>query len=648
MRVALAAMVAAVLLAVGGVVVWSLRSPVTAVQVSALRGGTVTTDEGVAVRFAPGALSQDTEVRVVPRPSVAAPHGLSWLTEPVDIELGGARLLTSATLRLPLREAATDDLITVVSRGEDGVWSGQGGLVDPTARTITTIVGHLSIVSAGHTRVTAPDFSSGSGAEDAPDPECGTTRSDRWTARAEGEAVKTCVAAGAVDRPALLRVTGNRAYGQFAELGAYPPITVAQPGDTGLADEVWRGVAAADRDHTFLPGQGALDLTLPGNYRTIEFVTRTGPDVAVAEYVVEVMSRAFVPAEVTVQAVRCVLDRPAADPARGDRVLLCVTAALAAERILPENVAGTDEKLAKQDRDGMAQAVLTAIRELPAGVAGRPDDGAGAGWRVTAERSPVIPRKALNEPGGSIPASVVATQEKLYAAALRDALPGALPPPGLVWSNTTLTGRAVTEAVAALVTTPPLRWPCDETARDGYVYGLADPDLLTYPARLSDLGLPPEDVGIVRQTAAGGQNYRLCVALDGTWTALTHDQPAGGFPADEAERIGAMGPGVCRPGLGGAFVPADSTCRTSVRADLDGDGRTDTVLIYERAGTWTARAVLTAGQVFDLTLPYRRDEKPVPVRALDLDGRPGAEVELRSGSTSRLLRFDAGGLALSD
>nr|WP_221379483.1 hypothetical protein [Actinoplanes polyasparticus] len=648
MRVALAAVVAAVLLAVGGVVVWTLRSPVTAVQVSATRGGTVTTDEGVSVRFAPGALSEDTQVRVVPRPSIAAPHGLTWLTEPVDIELGDARLLTSATLRLPLREPVGDGLTTVVSRGEDGVWSGQGGMIDPANSTITTIVGRLSILSAGRTKVPGPGLSAGAGAYDAADPECGTTRSDRWTARAEGGAVKTCVAAGAADRPALLRVASNRASGQFAELGDYPPMTIAQPGGPSLAGAVWRGVAEVDRDHTFLPGKGTLDLSLPGSYRTIDFVTRTGLDVTVAEYVVEVMSRAFVPAAVTVQAVRCVLALPAAALTRENQVLACVAGALATERILPGAVAGTDEKLARQNRDGRNQAVLTAIRGLPAVVAGRGDDGDDAGWRVVAERSPVIPRKALNEPGGAIPASVVATQERLYATALRDALPEALPPAGLVWSNTTLSGRRVTGAVAALVTTPPLRWPCDETARDGYVYGLADPNLLTYPARLIDLGLPPEDVGIVRQTAAGGRDYRLCIALDGTWTSLTHGLPVGGFPSDEATRVGAMGPGECRPDLGGAFVPADAGCRSSARADLDGDGRTDTLLVYQRAGSWTARAVLAAGRVFDLALPYGRDEKPVPAGELDLDGQTGEEVVLRTGTALRLLSLEAAGLVLVD
>jgi hypothetical protein len=645
-RVALAAVVVAVLLAVGGVVVWTLRSPVTAAPITAARGGTITTDEGVSVRFAPGALSADAEVRIVPRPSIASPHGLTWLTEPVGIELGGARLLTSATLTLPLRDPGAGGLVTVVARDQAGVWNGQGGTVDPAAGTITTVVGRLSIVSAGRADVAVPRLAT-AGAYDAPDPECGTIRSGRWTARVEGGAVKTCVAAGATDRPALLRVASNRASGQFAELGAYPPLTIPQPGGPSVAGAVWRGVAEADRNHTFLPGEGILDLALPGRYRTVEFVTRTGLDVTVAQYVVEVMSRAFVPPAVTVGAVRCVLALPASALTSGPRVPACVTGALEGERILPPAAAGPDEKLAREDREGTAEAVLAAMRGLPAVVAARGDQGDDA-WRVVADRGPVIPRKALNEPGGAIPAAVVATQEKLYAAAMRDALPEALPPAGLAWSNTTLTGRPVTDAVAALVTTPPLRWPCDETARDGYVYGLADPNLLTYPARLTDLGLPPEDVGIVRQTAAGGQDYRLCIALDGTWASLTHDLPAGGFPAAEAARVGAMGPGVCRPELGGAFVPADASCRTAVRTDLDGDRRTDTVLIYQRAGRWTARAVLAAGRVFDLTLPYRRDEQPVPAADFDIDGRTGEEVILRTGSRLWLLALEPDGLALTE
>ncbi|WP_250004137.1 hypothetical protein [Actinoplanes sp. M2I2] len=632
MRVALAAVVAAVLLAVAGVIAWSLRSPATVALITAVHGGTVTTGDGVSVRFGPGALTQDTRVRIAPRPSIAAPDGLTWLAEPVDIALGGARLRTFATVTLPLRDPTGDGLTTVVSRDDEGVWSSQGGTVDPGAGTITTVVGHLSIVSAGRATVTAPGLAPGTGAYDAPEPECGTTRSGRWTARAEGAAVKTCVAAGAADRSALLRVAGNRAYGQFAELGAYPQMVIPPPHRPDAAATVWRELAAADPAHTYLPGRGTLDLALPGNYRTIEFVLRTGPEVTVAEYVVEVMSAAFVPPRATVRAVRCALAQP-----RPDQVAACVHQALATERILPGTASATDEKRARQHREKAARAVRTAMRGLPAVVTARTPPASSSA--VVAQRSPVIPRKALNEPGGTIPAAVLATQERLYGAAVRDALPEVLPPPGLIWSNTGLTGPRVTDAVAALVTTPPLRWPCDETSRDGYVYGLADHNLLTYPARLIDLGMPAEDVGIVRQTAGNGKNYRLCVALDGTWTSLTYNMPAGGFPADEAARLGAAGPGDCRLTLGGPFLPPDAGCRRSVRTDLDGDGGTDTLLLYERAGTWTARAILAAGRVSDLTLPYEQDRQPAPVADLDLDGEPGEEVVLGTGPALRLLSW---------
>ncbi|WP_250035273.1 hypothetical protein [Paractinoplanes maris] len=639
MRVALAAVVAAVLLAVAGVVVWSLRSPATVALITAAGGGTISTAGGVSVRFGPGALSKDTKVRVVPRPSIAAPDGLTWLTEPVDITLGGAGLLTSAAVTLPLRDTTAGDLLTIVSRAGDGAWSSQGGVVDRAAGTITTVVGHLSIVSAGRAVVTAPDLSAGAGADDAPEPDCGTTRSHRWTAWAPGSAVKTCVAAGAADRPALLRMAGDRAAGQFAELGAYPPMAVAQPGRTSAADRVWTELARADRNHTYVPSRGSLDLALPGSYRTISFVTHTGPDVIVAEYIVDVMSSAFVPAPVTVQAVRCALTR--LEPGHVTR---CVDDALAAERVLPETAAASDEKLAGQQRDEIGRTVLLAMRGLGEVIA-----GGGPSSRTTevvARRSPVIPRKALNETGVAIPAAVVTTQERLHAAATRDALTDALPPPGLVWTNTGLTGPRVTDAVAALVSTPPLRWPCDETARDGYVYGMADPGLLTYPARLADLGMPPEDVGIVRQTAGSGRDYRLCIALDGTWTSLSYNLPAGGFPAGEAARLGAIAPGVCRPSLSGFFVPADAGCRSSVRTDLDGDGRTDTLLLYERSGAWTARAILTAGRVADLTLPYGRDQRPEAVETLDLDGVAGEEVALAAGPRLRLLSWDRDGLVL--
>jgi len=642
-RVALAAVVAVVLLAVGGVVAWSLRSPATVALITAAVGGTITTDDGVSVRFGPGALTEDTEVRIAPRPSIEAPDGLTWLTEPVDIALGAGTLRTSATVTLPLT-ATTAGLATLVARDADGVWSRAGGVVDGAARTITATVGQLSITSAARADVTAPDLAPGTGARDSADPNCGTIRSERWTARVEGAGVRTCVAAGAADRPALLRVVSDRASGQFAELGAYPRMWVAAPAGTSLADTIWQRLAAADRDHTFLPGQGTLDLALPGSFDTIDFVTRGGLDVTVAEYVVEVMSSAYVPAGVTVEAVRCALaQRPTQI---GDQVLGCVTQALAGERILPEDAAVAAEKLAKQEREAVDRAVRTAIRDLPAVLDPLVRDQAldNDSRRVIAERSPVIPHKALNEPGGAIPAAVVATQERLYGAATRDDLTGALPPAGLVWSNTSLAGDRVTTAVAALVTTPPLRWPCDETARDGYVFGMADANLLTYPARLSDLGLPPEDVGIVRQTAGLGRNYRLCIALDGTWTSLTHDLPTGEFPSAEAAKLARLGTAPCRNTEPNAFLPPDSVCRSAVRTDLDGDGRTDTMLLYRRAGGWTARAVLAAGRVSDLPLPGV--DQPEVIEDLDLDGEPGEEVVLRTGSVLRLVSSTSDGLVL--
>ncbi|MBM2620027.1 hypothetical protein JIG36_31390 [Actinoplanes sp. LDG1-06] len=647
MRVALAAVVAVTLLAAGGVIAWSLRSPATVGRVTAASGGTVTTDEGVSVRFGPGALTADAEVRIVPRPSIEAPDGLGWIAEPVDISLRGAALRTSATVTLPLREEPADGLLTVVSRDGNRVWSSQGGTLDRAARTISTTVGQLSILSAGRAVVTTPDVTGGAGAYEAPDPDCGTTRSQRWTARAEGEAVKTCVAAGATDRPALMRVVSNRTSGQFAELGHYPPITLSQPNRASVADTVWRKLGEADRDHTFLPAKGELDISLPGNLSAVDFVTRTGPDVAVAEYIVQAMSSAFVPAEVTVKAVQCALALPL--DALDGRVAACVSDAFAATPLLAEGVA---DNQARADRADVRGAVIAAMHGLPGVAASLPT--ASDGWRVIAERSPVIPGKALNEPGGSIPAAVVTTQERLYAAATRDSLTDALPPSGLVFANTSLTGPRVSDAVAALVTTPPLRWPCDETSRDGYVYGLADPNLLTYPARLTDLGLPPEDVGIVRQTAGRGKNYRLCIALDGTWTSLVAATPPGDFPQAEAAKLGALGSGACRATATNPFVPPDSTCRTVVRADLDGDSRTDTLLLFERAGRWTARSVLAAGRTSDVELPFASDDVdrpfdgPVVLDSIDLDGEPGEEIALRGGAGLWLLSLTSDGLVLID
>ncbi len=657
MRVALAAVVAAVLLLVAGVVVWTLRSPATVARITAATGGTITTGDGVSVRFGPGALSEDTEVRIVPRPSIAAPEGLTWLAEPFDVSLGGGSLRTSATLTLPLTRASQGDLTTVVSRDENGVWSSDGGTVDRDAGTITTVVGHLSIKSAAGTSVRPPRLVSGAGPYDAPDPDCGTTRSERWSARADGGAVKTCVAAGAADRAALMRVASNRAYGQFAELGGYPPITYAQPDAAGVAETVWRKLAEADRSHTFLPGRGLLDVGLPGGFRTIDFVTRGGLDVMVAEYVVGLMSAAYVSSDVTLEAVRCVLALPVVTdlahtrspqrlPELGAKVLGCVTGAFADTPVLGEGSPAQDKKDARDDRFAVTATVTTAIRGLPAAVETllRSEAADTTGRRVIADRSPVIPRKALNEPGGEIPAAVVATEQRLYAAAARDSLADALPPSGLIWSNTGLSGPRITDAVAALVTTPPLRWPCDATARDGYVYGLADANLLTYPARLADLGLPAEDVGIVRQTAGLGKDHRLCIALDGSWTSLTHNLPAGEFPASDAAKLPASA--TCDTTAPNAFLPPDSVCRSVARTDLDGDSRTDALLTFRRGDHWTARAVLAAGRVSDLVLPYEGDDAPVMLDGVDLDGQPGEEIALQTGGVLRLLSFTGDGLVL--
>ncbi|MBU2664340.1 hypothetical protein KOI35_12625 [Actinoplanes bogorensis] len=621
MRVALAVVVAAVLLAAGGVVAWSLRSPATVAHIVAATGGTIATDDGVSIRFPAGALSADTDVRIAPRPSIDAPDGLTWLAEPVGVSLGDATLKAPATVTLPLREDERGGLIAVVSRDVNRVWSTEGGMVDRAARTITTTTANLAILSAGRAVVSAPDLIAGAGANDAPAADCGTLRSQRWSVRVEGASVRTCVAAGAADRPALMRVVSDRTSGLFAELGRYPPITVSQPNRSSLADTVWRKLAEADRNRTYLPGQGTLDVSLPGNLTTVDFRTRTGPDVSTAEYLVAVMSSAFVPADVTVQAVRCALALPPGQP-----VPPCVSEAFAAT----EPAMGTQ---GWADRADVRGSVLAALPGLPGVVAAVPAEPGG--WRVFAQRSPVIPVKALNEPGGAIPAVVVATQQRLYAAATRDALPDLVPPSGLIYANTPLTGPRVTSAVAALVTTPPLRWPCDETSRDGYVYGMADPDLLTYPARLTDLGLTPEDVGVVRQTAAQGKNYRLCIALDGTWTVLTANRPPGEFPAGDAADVATRG---CRAG---AFVPPDAFCRSLTRADLDGDGRTDSLLLLRRGEQWTARAILAAGRVSDLALPV---DDPMVVESLDLDGEPGEEIVVQSGSTVRLLSSTSAGL----
>ncbi|GID28508.1 hypothetical protein [Paractinoplanes brasiliensis] len=637
MRVALAAVVAAALLATGGVVAWSLRSPATVARITAAAGGTVTTAEGVSVRFGPGALSADTQVRIVPRPSVEAPDGLDWLAEPVDISLGAGTLRTSATVTLPLLDEAGGGLITVVSRDAHRVWASEGGIVDRDAGTITTTVGHLSIVSAGRAVVTPPEVpGAGAGSHDAPDPDCGTTRSARWTAHVEDGAMKTCVAAGAAERPALMRVVSNTPTGQFARLGGYPQLAVAQPNRASVAETVWHKLAEADRDYTFLPGRGVLDLTLPGAFHTVSFVTRTGSDVTLAEYMVDVMSSAFVPAEVTVAAVRCALALP--PEALDGRVSACVSDAFDAVRILPE---GVPENQARADRADVRGSVIAAMRGLTGYLASSP--ATPQQWQVTARRSPVIPGKALNEPGGSIPAAVVATEERLYAAALRDSLTDVLPPSGLTYANTSLSGPRATDAVAALVTVPPLRWPCDETSRDGYVYGLADPNLLTYPARLADLGLPDEDIGIVRQTAGRGKDYRLCIALDGTWTSLVASTPPGEFPSAAATSLAALGTVTCQETPANAFIPPDSVCRSLVRADLDGDSRTDTLLLYQRGDRWTARAVLAAGRTSDLLLPL---DRPSVLEASDLDGEPGEEAALQSGSAVHLLSLTPDGLVL--
>ncbi len=254
MRVALAAITAVAVLIVGGVLAWRLLDlgDDTVVHIEAAAGGTARNNDGVAVTFAPAALTADTDVRIRPLKDVPAPAGTVWLSDPVDVTLTGGELRTAATLTMPVKVSASadDTSVTIVSRDAEGVWTAEGGTVDPVAGAVTTIVGHFSAKGAlkrlnditevprkvGSTLVSA--FKDA--AYDAPAPKC-DPGSRLWTSRTNGNNVKVCVKGGTDDQPSSrLRVVNNRLYGQFLQLQAYPKLIVDQQAKADPVTNIWR------------------------------------------------------------------------------------------------------------------------------------------------------------------------------------------------------------------------------------------------------------------------------------------------------------------------------------------------------------------------------------------------------------------------
>lgn len=656
------AVVVALVVGIGFAVVRWSRHDVTVGHVTAARGGSVRTPSGVVVGFAPGALSRDTDVRIVDLSNVAPPAGARWLSTPVDVSLDRGTLRTAATVTIPVREAVTgpDALVYMVTREPDGAWVSEGGTYDPATRSVTTVVAHFSVKSVVKTALGpgATVLKAGMSLKkayddityEAPQPVCDPA-SQIWTARAVGDNAKVCVTAGAADRGARLRVVNNRLYPQFLRLAGYPAMTVTARPNANLVDNVWRRLGEVNRDYTYLAGRGELELELPGDYAVIDMVATPGLEAVIAKIVVDVLSVAYLAVGVIVNAIQCVLAEPVvADVVRSGEwrratevvgpVFNCVSLAVAGHRVLKPDASDKEEKEAKRRRAAIVDAVTTALKDLPT-VVETIFHGARqgpAGQHLVAERTPVVPERAMNE-DGPMPQAVVDTQRRLAAAAATfDADPAGLrrlvPPAGLRFANT-VAGPDSADALTALMMTPPLRTGCDEIGRAAYVYGLADPEVSGYPAHLADLGWNSEAGGLIRSAARAAKGYRVCIMADGTWTVFSHGMPSAAFPTAEADRLVPVRSSVgdCRPPPPVAFLPPDAACTTVTPMNLDGDELTDKLATYKRGDRWTARAVLGRGAVLDLALPVDDDfPRLVPdvLAQLDLDGAPGDEIAVLS------------------
>jgi hypothetical protein len=677
MRVVLAVVSVVVLLVAGGLVAWRMiGSGDTVVHLEAASGGSVTTGDGVVVRFAPGALTRDTDVHVKAVEQVAPPAGGSWVADPVDVTLVGGDLRTFATLTLPLRGTVTDGAsVSVMSRDDDGVWTAEGGTVDAAGDTITTIVAHFSVKSVFKRGVDVAQMPLQVGKSvysaikdvtyEAPAPRC-EPASQLWKATAKGDALKVCVTAGTKDRKASLRVVNNRLYGQFLQLRGYPAMATAQQDKSALVDNIWRMLGDQNRNYTYLRGKGTLELDLPAGYRLIDFVARPGVETVILQIVVDTAGVVYAPAKMVVDAIECVLALPVFDEVVRDRAYRrifelagavgnCVSAAITGYQILKSDAPVEEEKAAKKVRDGFLSAWAAAMANIPTALETVIQGGLQgvSSQHVVAERVPITPRNALNEPKSPLPAAVAATQQRLSDAADgyrqdRYRLSEVVPRAGLAFGNAAdqgqkpsltlgqepdpIAGPKAAAAISSLTVTPPLRWKCPESGRDGYVYGLADPELATYPGSVSALGFAAEATGAIREAARAARPYRICIDLDGAWSVFSRGMPAR-YPAADALRIEELAGEYtrCRSSLVSAFVPADSRCHSSIRADIDGDGKKDALMLYRRgADDWTARVVTAEGPITDLALP-KDENPPVPFNAIflrhaDFDGVAGEEA----------------------
>lgn len=677
------ALVLALLAGVGVLVTWLVvRDGVTVTRITAAAGGTVRTPDGVVVRFAPHALSKDADVRIAPVRDVAPPPDTRWVTRPVDISLSAGELRTSATVTLPVDDAALADdgrWTTVVSRAPGGAWEGEGGILDRSNRTITTVVAHFSIKGAFTSFVDiaktpvkvakALNDAYNDVTYEAPTPDCGE-KSIIWSATAEGgNNVKVCVVAGGDDRPTRLRVVNNRVYPQFLRLRGYPPMLVTGNDRTNLVDNIWRMLGETNRDYTYLPGKGQIELDLPPGYGLIDFIATPGLEAVIAQFVVDVVAVPYMPAAFAVGVIQCVLAAPVTEeivrtkdvqrlPELGGALLNCVTSAWTTYSVLKDDATDAEKKEAKGYRDQIVNAVTTAFKDVPK-IAVTVVESAlqgPAGQHVVATRTPILPTRALNEPGADLPAPVLDTQQRLYSAAAnygtdRDSLLKLVPAVGLGYGNAAdpdqpqsltlgqepdpVAGPVAAQHLALLMVTAPLRWRCTETGRDGYVYGMADPDLVTYPGRLADIGITGEKATFIRTAARLARPYRVCIMADGTWTSFSKDVEVGPFPDAERDALPDRPPayGDCPPPPAGPFIPRDGVCVSVTHLDLDGDAKPDRFVMYRRFEQWNARAVLSTGAVMDLPFPYEESlpgSLPQIEGHLDLDGVPGEEVALQT------------------
>ncbi|WP_433366916.1 hypothetical protein ACQPZX_38660 [Actinoplanes sp. CA-142083] len=673
----LIAAVVVVLLA-GAFVVWRVVRSDDTVRVKASTGGTVRGDSGVTVRFAPGALSDDTDVRIK-AVDVAPPEGMEWGGEPVDITLDGGSLRSAATVTFPL---AGDDDPLIVSRHGDAPWVNEGGVAD--GKTITTVVSHFSIVGRAKARAqlaykilkvpaqlgAAVVSAYRDASYRAPDPKCAPA-SQTWRGSVRGDNVKVCVAAGTDGHRPRLKVVNNRLYGQFLQLRGYPPMQVTQPDKVKLVDNVWRMLGDANRDYTYLPGKGTIELELPAGYRLIDFLARPGLEAVIAQFVVDVLSVAMLPVGLLVSAVQCVLAAPVTEevartfdlkrvPELGGALNNCVSASTKAWSGLGEGAGDAQKDEAAKARAKEVDAITTAIKDAPTLVQTllRSPIQQVKSQHVIAERTAIVPTRALNEEGGNLPAAVVATQKRLYDAASgygsnRFGIVEALPKPGLQFGNAAdpgqkpsltlgsepdpVAGPKAANALADLTSTPPMHWRCTETGRDSYVYGLADPELNTYAGRVAALGFAPEEAGAILDSARAARPYRICIDPDGTWTAFSRATPPEAFPEALAAKLPEKKTGYqdCPVIAPNPFTPVDAACQGATKMDIDGDGRTDTLLTFRRSEQWTARAVMARGPVADLTLPIDQDQfppvQPVVLTHTDFDGVAGDEAVIVAG-----------------